>query len=198
MARSTNDVQVFNAALMEIGITPVATFSGASPQQKYATANYENIVLEALSTGRWGFAKGVKQLSRLADAPIVRWDAAYTIPPEAIAIQSVMADEVLIKFDRFGDEIHCDASVDQTVTMIFTQRVPEADWPPRFTSLVVAMLAAGAAMGVKRDRQLSLAWKDEARSRAVLAASADAQERSPSRIDVSQFLSRRATIGRRA
>jgi hypothetical protein len=157
-------VEVVNQAFAVIGANTLSTFVGTSTEQIVATNLYQPIVDAALSSHRWRFATGKQTLGRLSQEPVNEWDAAYQMPtqPKILLLNNVKVLDVTIEYDRFEDQIYCDASEDDVVVADYIYSVPEQDWPPYFTKAVVYELASVFAAGITQDSYMAAHFEETA------------------------------------
>lgn len=155
MADSTlTDVGVCNKALVgKLGAESIETIT-----ESEITTDLEAICAQAYPTVRdlclsindWGFAQKKQQLSEDgATVPVNLHSKAFFLPPDMKhGPDAVYFDGGSIpttNYEIIGGHMMCDA---ETVIVEYTIRPDEADWPPYFTSFVIAALAADIAMPV--------------------------------------------------
>lgn len=192
-SRSTNSVEVWNSALVKVGLPVVASFEGLQPTQITAKTSYEDLVLACMGSATWNFLKEQVALDRLSETPLIKWTGAYQLPTNLLTLRGVYINGYRASYDRYSDMVFCDAGVDDAVVADTLVRKPEGKWPPQFTGAVILKLAGLAASSIKRDDEEGAAL-DRAGDRALaLYASQAAQERTPTRIDVSTFIRARRT-----
>jgi hypothetical protein len=157
-------VEVANQALALIGANTISTFVGTGTEQIAATHLYQPTVDAALTSHRWRFASGKKQLSILVATPADDWDSAFQIPtdPPVLLINSISVLDHTIEYDRFEDHIYCDATSDDTVIMDYIYSRDEIDWPAYFTKAIVFELAAVFAAAITQDSFLAAHFTEQA------------------------------------
>lgn len=180
----TNKFTIASQALVLIGHPPIASFEGPSSGAIAANALYEDTVLEVLSLHRWTFAKRAVALSRLADAPATEWEAAYEIPGTANIIYAVQVRGEDIVFDRFADEIHCNALATDTVVLIEGFRADETRWPPYFDSLMRVKLASVFAIPVAESQEKASIYEGKLIRALTNAKTQDSQGRTAAKMPV--------------
>lgn len=188
------DIDICSAALVKIGANPITSFTDTGTEAKVASQLYETTVQDVLASYKWRFATNYTQLSRIEDVPSGRFAAAYQIPtnePDTLSINSVWVNRRPIDFDRFEDNIHCDASSADTVFMEAVYRVEEQFWPPYFIKQMQLELASLFAESVAQKTDLAQYFASRAMDHMRLAKNRDSQGRTPSRIDTSRITSRR-------
>lgn len=174
-------------ALVLVGHRPIAAFDGPSAGEIAANQLYQASVDEVLGLHRWRFATKAVQLSRLADAPLTEWSAAYALPAEASIIHAVQIRGKDIEFDRFEDELHCDADVTDTVILIRGRRVAEEAWPPYFEAAVRLKLASVFALPVAEDANKASFYEGKFIRQLALAKTLDSQGRTAAKMPVGRL-----------
>ena len=171
-------------ALMLIGAEPITDFAGGTTESATARAFFQTTADNWLSLYDWQFATTTAQLSRLLDAPLDRWQAAYQAPSGALKIQNVKVSDQPIVYDRFHDKIYCDASVTDRVYCDYTREMDIAYWPPYFIELMEAALAKkfSTALAAKIDFKTTFNADLEVQFR--LAKNADARQQTTKRINL--------------
>jgi hypothetical protein len=157
-------VEVANIALTLIGANTISTFVGTGTEQIAATNLYQPIVDAALVSHRWRFASGKAQINLLVATPADDWDSAFQIPadPPVLLINSVSVLDNPIQYDRFEDQIYCDATSDDIVIMDYIYSRDEIDWPPYFTKAVGLELASAFAAAITQDSFLAAHFTEQA------------------------------------
>lgn len=181
-------IDLANQALVLLGEEPITSFEDGTTASVAAKTFYEPTVLEVMSRRRWRFLTTTAQLSRLGDAPRGRFAAAYQMPTDCLAVQSVTIEGDPIEFDPFSDQIQCDADATEVVDLEYQRRVFEGAWPAWFAAIVPYELALSLAIPVTgsptaaelHDGRLKRAWS--------AAVQADGQGRTARAIARSRFL----------
>lgn len=154
--------ELCSSALVTIGANPIASFNATGTAEEVAAFHlYQNCVNHWLSLHPWRFATRVVQLSRHgATAPPTQWTAAYRAPPGMLAMQALRVDVNGndIPFDRFEDQVWCNAGEAQKVWCVHTYDVPIAYWPGYFVALMEQALAVKFAFALsgKLDLRVDL------------------------------------------
>lgn len=183
---ATTNIAVAQKACALIGMQPITSFGDDSSEAIVLNAIYDEIVESELAGYPWRFAMAQRTLNRLAATPASRWDAAYQIPADILMVRAVTVNDSPIDFDRYDDNIYCDAGVNETVVMDGTYRVKEIDWPAFFRLGVEYRLAAALASGVSMQADLSQ----------LLDEKAEMQIRKARNIDASSQTTRKVTLNR--
>jgi hypothetical protein len=150
---ATNKYMVCSNAMILLGAGQVTGFSQASTEEIVAEELYEATVTELLSAYRWRFACKYVQLDRIAEAPLMRWDAAYQLPSNASVVHGLYVNDTSIDFDRQEDQLLCNAGEDDVVVCLLGFRPNESDFPPYFESALRFRLASLFAIPVADDSQ---------------------------------------------
>jgi hypothetical protein len=161
---ATTDVTIASRAMHMIGGQQFASFADDSNEAKVANGTYEMVVEAALTRTRWRFSSGQQQLSRLAAAPVARWDAAYQMPtsPRILLLHAVTILDRPIKYDRYEDKIYCNATADDTVVADYTYYVKEQYWPPHFVKAVTLDLASIFAGSLAQKGDIATYYANQA------------------------------------
>lgn len=157
MALTKEDVA--SRAFTRIGGSTITSFTASSAEAIVVNQAYYSIVDNALSMHNWSFASDMVVLTRLSDTPADddRWSAAYQMPTahEAVSMETVLVNGAPIEYERFQDQIWCNAYSGDRVVAVYQYRPPESSWPPYFTEYVVLMLAEALATGVARNEDMA-------------------------------------------
>lgn len=175
---------VCSNALVLIGAEEITDFAGGSTESLAANRFFQSTVDNFLTLYDWQFATTTAQISRLVDAPLNQWDAAYQQPSGAIKIQNVKVNDKPIEYDRYKDKIHCNAAASDTVFCDYTFSALVEDWPPYFTELIEYALARkfSTALAAKLDFKNSFEIDLDRQFR--LAKNADARQQTTKRLNM--------------
>ena len=85
---------------------------------------FEDVVSDCLGQHTWNFATGQKELSRLTDVPVDRWDAAYALPtsPPVIQVQTITIDDQPQPYDIYERYIYINAQAEDDVVLNYVFR----------------------------------------------------------------------------
>lgn len=169
------DIDIVSRALVMIGEQAISSFSQGSTPANIADAIYEDLVQERLTSFPWRFAMKKDTLNRLVTAPLNQYDAAYQIPADCLAIQTVRINDSVIEYTTFEDEVYCNASINDTVTMDYIYRVTEENWPPYFVVAVELYLAAFFATALAEKPDLGRIYDERANFAIQRAQTRDSQ-----------------------
>ena len=190
---ATTGVEVANQAFALIGANAISSFIGTATEQVVGEALYQPLIDAALSSHRWRFATGKGTLSRLAASPANQWDAAYQMPtdPEILLLNAVLVIDVPIEYDRYEDQIYCDAGEDDVVVADYIYSVGEEFWPAYFTKAVVFELASVFAAGITQDSYLSSHFNDMAEAEYRKARWADTSSQTARSLSARSLINKR-------
>lgn len=183
---ATTDIAVAQKACALIGMTPITSFGDNTAEAIVLNAIYDEIVESELAGYPWRFAMAQRTLNRLLAEPASRWDAAYQIPADILMVRAITVNDKPIEFDRYDDNIYCNAGANEQVVMDGTYRVKEIDWPAFFRLGVEYRLAAALASGVSMQADLSQ----------LLDEKAEIQIRKARNIDASSQTTRKVSLNR--
>lgn len=168
-------------ALVQIGASAITDFAGGSTESEVCGYIYDQTVEFWLSMYPWRFATKQVQLSRNVTAPSTIWTAKYSEPGDMVALQAVVVGSQNIPFDRYENEIYCDASSTDEVYAIYTYSITETYWPPYFVELIEKALMGKLSFALPAKLDLKQVSEEEVQRVYRMAKSAD-QRQQPSRI----------------
>ena len=192
---SNSSIKVMNAALAQIGVPEISSFTENTLAAKTGNRLFADILEHELSAYPWRFARDRVALSRLTDTPPPPWTGLYQLPNSALVLHTIYVDDYIDSFDRFGYKIavNVDSNSTSTVTAEYTNTISAGSWPGYFRRSFIMSLAAAVAMPITQDEQMSLALQKESEIMMARAKSRDAQGRTPSRLDTKLFIKARRT-----
>lgn len=179
-----NKYALASEALVLVGHKPIASFEGPSSGEIAASTLYDATVEELLGLHRWRFNAKAAQLSRLAAEPVTEWSAAYELPATCMVIYAVQVRGCDIEFDRYADEIHCDADATDVVVLIYGYGAAEERWPPYFTALARSKLAAVFAIPVADSEEKASLYEGKFIRQLTNAKTLDSQGRTAAKMPV--------------
>ena len=191
MADSKFDI--CSRALVLVSANTITSFNDNNTESKVANQIYESTLKNLLTRCRWRFETKQQKLSRDTTAPTARYDAKYPLPADALVINTVTISDNVITYDRYENEIYCDATSTDIVVADYTFRPNEADFPPYFTSALVFELASLFAGAIARNDSLSQLYQSRAVVAMAQAKSQDSQAQTTRRVEVDRFRNRRNT-----
>lgn len=184
---------ICSRALVLVSANTITSFNDNNTESKVANQLYESTLKNLLTRCRWRFAAKQQQLSRDTTAPTARYDAKYPLPADALVINTITISDSVITYDRYENDIYCDATSTDVVVADYTFRPNEADFPPYFTQALVFELASLFAGAVARNDSLSQLYQNRAVIAMAQAKSQDSQAQTTRRVDVDRFRNRRNT-----
>lgn len=183
------DIEVAQRAMVLVGMEPLSSFTEATDEALVMNTSYEDIVEDCLAQNNWNFATGQIQLSRLADAPVDRWDAAYVMPtePAVIQVQTVTIEDAVQQYDIYERYIYLNANENDRVVLNYIFRVDTQYWPPAFTLWVIYRLASILALSVTRKADIARSYSQLADVQFRRAKSRDAQQVTTQQVALSRY-----------
>lgn len=170
---------VASAALIMVGANAVTTFNDSSSTESIACFQlYDATVNSLFELYPWRFATKTTQLSRLGTAPNTIWSAAYNAPSDARRIQRLAINTLGndIPFDRYEDEIHCDAGASEVVWCVHTYAPAPSQWPYYFTELCHFALARKFAITLPAKLDMAEVMQNQFDYQMRMAKHADSQQ----------------------
>lgn len=159
-----SQIEICNLALSELG-QPHITALGSGEAGRFFAANYENILLAALRSHVWGFAKARASLPALASTPI-GYSYEYALPEGYLrAIQVGDYSPGLSRTDYRDNEKELFAieqgkiltDMPAPLNLLYIKRVPEGMFDPIFVVAFACQLASSGCYRItnsnsKQDR----------------------------------------------
>ena len=192
---SNSSLKVMNAALAQLGVDEITSFTENTLPAKTGNKLFEDILEDALCSYPWRFARDRVVLNRSSTAAPAPWTGLYVLPTSAINLHTIYIDDAIGAFDRFGQNVvvNVDANSSSVVTAEVTNIVGADKFPGYFRRAFIMHLAAALAMPITQDEQTSAYLGEAAQTMMLKARSRDAQGRSPQRLDTKLFLKARRT-----
>lgn len=188
---ATTKIAVAQKACALIGMQPITAFTDDSSEAIVLNAIYDEIVESELAGYPWRFAMAQRTLNRLVSEPASRWDAAYQIPSDILMVRAVTVSDSPIQFDRYDDNIYCDAGVNDTVVLDGTYRVLETDWPAFFRLGIEYRLAAALASGVSMQADMAQLFDEKAELQIRKAKQIDASSQTTRKVNLNRLVNAR-------
>tara|TARA_B100000073_G_scaffold193321_1_gene160025 strand:- start:1732 stop:2361 length:630 start_codon:yes stop_codon:yes gene_type:complete len=185
----STDIEVAQKAMVLVGLEPLTAFSDQTDEALVMNTIYEDIVQDCLGQNNWNFALGQKTLSRLADTPVDRWDAAYALPtnPAVMQVQTVTIDDIPQKYDIYERNIYINAQVDDTVVLNYVYRPETQYFPPTFTLWLIYRLTSVLALSVTRKGDVAESYTKLAEQQFRRAKARDAQQVTTQSVRLSRY-----------
>jgi len=188
---SDSKFDICSKALVLVGANTITSFSENTTESKVANQLYESTLENLLTRCRWRFATKQVQLSRKTNKPLGRYDAAYSLPSDVLIMNTISVNDNVIKYDRYKDELFCNASSTDVVIADYIFQPSESDFPPYFKSSLVFELASLFAGAIARNDALSTLYQRKAVAQLSVAKSLDSQAQTNRQVDVNRFRNRR-------
>ena len=185
MADSKFDI--CSKALVLVGANTVTSFTENTTESKVSSQLYESTLEALLTRTRWRFASKQVTLSKLTTDPTARYDAAYSLPADALIIHTITVADDVIKYDRYGGQIFTNTSSTDTVVADYTFQPSESDFPPYFKQTLVFELASLYAGAIARNDQLSDLYHKRSIAQLAIAKAIDSQAQTTRRMEVDRF-----------
>ena len=185
MADSKFDI--CSKALVLVGANTITSFTENTTESKVSSQLYESTLEALLTRTRWRFASKQVTLSKLTTDPTARYDAAYSLPADALIIHTVTVADDVIKYDRYGGQIFTNTSSTDTVVADYTFQPSESDFPPYFKQTLVFELASLYAGAIARNDQLSDLYHKRSIAQLAIAKAIDSQAQTTRRMEVDRF-----------
>jgi len=183
------DIEVAQRAMVLVGLEPLASFTDSTDEALVMNTLYEDVINDCLCHHNWNFATGQKELSRLTDVPVDRWDAAYSLPtqPEVIQVQTVTIDDVVQNYDIYERYIYINAADTDTVVLNYIFRPETQYWTPAFTMWVIFRLAAILSLSVTRKEDVAAGYERSAEQQFRRAKARDSQQVSTQALRLNRY-----------
>ena len=177
-----SDIDHCNRALITLGDAPIDSFADGTSQSEIAGALYPSIRDALISSYGWRFAKGQAALAQLADAPVADYSNAFALPPDFLRALSAGTGGrgKGLNFRISQNNLQTNAS---SVLLTYIYRPLEQEFPPYFSSVLIARLAAEFCIPVTENTSRAELLRQIANTEFAQARQIDAQQDTPARID---------------
>jgi len=159
-----SQIEICNLALTELG-QPHITALGSGEAGRFFAANYENILLAALRSHVWGFAKARASLPALASTPI-GYSYEYALPEGYLRALQVGDYSPGLSLTHYRDNEKEIFAIEQgkiltdmaaPLYLQYIKRVPEGQFDPIFVVAFACQLASSGCYRItnsnsKQDR----------------------------------------------
>lgn len=184
-------IKICSRASLLIGGDAIQSFDDGTAEAEVSSAMYEDVARSALTNSRWRFATDQQIVSRLAQAPVGRWEAAYQLPSEMIMLNALTVNDLPIKYNLYGDKAYCNEASTSEVVADYIFRAQEATWPPYFITAVQYMMAGVLAVSVARDSSLASLMEQKAAYEMRQARRLESQQQTTRKLNTSRFIAER-------
>ncbi len=132
----SNPIKICNKALIQIGAEPIVSFDDNTVESEACEAFYEDIVVEVLTQKQWSFATFTTQLTQLNKESELGYDYVFALPVDYVFIYNRID---FAKYQTINRELHTSR---KGITIEYTKRVGENEWPSYFTNIIQYRMAA--------------------------------------------------------
>ena len=188
---AVNDIEVAQKACALVGISPITSFEGNNTESIILNAVYEEIIEAELTAHPWRFAMAQRELDRLEATPASEWSAGYPIPADILLVRTIRENGEIINYDRYDDNIYCDAGANSTVVLDGIYKPDVNKWPPYFRLGVEYRLAAVLASGVTMKADLSNLYDQKAEMQLKKARHTDSASQTTRQIKMNRLVNAR-------
>lgn len=187
-----SDVDIYNAAMDELGVERVLSFSETSKQSKLADKAYTLHRQALLEDHYWNFAETRKLLAVLSSAPIFGFDLKYQLPTDCLKAKHL--DNKVAKFKVEADRtLHTNLV---TASLLYIIDVTDTSkMSAMFRKLLAYDIAIALCMTLTQKRTLK-ADLIEARKLYIRdARSSDGREGTNDELEDDEWLNARSSHG---
>ena len=188
---AVNDIEVAQKACALVGISPITSFESNNTESIILNAVYDEIIEAELTAHPWRFAMAQRELNRLEAEPASEWSAGYQIPSDILVVRNVRENGEIIKYDRYDDNIYCDAGENSTVVLDGIYKPDVSNWPPYFRLVVEYRLAAVLAGGVTMKADLSNLYEQKAEAQLSKAKHTDSGAQTTRKMKMTRLVNAR-------
>ena len=175
-------IALSSRALLKLGASSIASFDEGTAEAEIAGNLYDGIRDALLTCHPWNFATAQATLARLSSDPVADYAYAFQLPSDFLRALSLGHGGAGrgVSYRIAERRLHTNSS-DVVLSYIF--RPSESEFPPFFSQLLVARLAAEFCIPLtestsRADSLLKIAEADLRRARNI-----DAQQDTPGRIE---------------
>lgn len=189
---SNTEFTICNAALTLLGADAITDFEGESTESKVASYLYDMELKNRLSLYPWTFCTFLEELGAPdAGAPDALWDRSWTLPTSVLLLRSVTVGDIILKYERSGSKILCNAGVDDRPVIWATYAVDENTFPPYFVMAMALQLATIFSGPLTEMAPLIERYNVMAMQQWAMARAADAQSKTTKKVNTSRLLTQR-------
>lgn len=176
MAAETQ-LTIINQARTLVGEEIVADLTPVDAMMRAALAHYEAIVTEEIENGAWLFALALVDPTLASTDLTLRLPYEWTIPADSLGVVSLSYLDTPLDGDTF--DIRDDSAFTlfgTDVTMLYKTRALEADWPRRFSRIIVFRLASIFMRATERHSEAA-ELDNETGRKSLIARHSEARQR---------------------
>lgn len=141
MEKFVNHIEVFNAALIRVGETPLGSANDTSAEANIYRGVYRGVIHDLLDRHSWSFARKVHRLVKQGtsgNTPLY----VYTLPADLIEIHKLTCEQAIVQnYEVRSNKLLC--NLDSALLDLHYSYLPEPrNWKADFTEAVVVKLTA--------------------------------------------------------
>jgi hypothetical protein len=160
-----SEVEICNLALQHLGESSIISLDDTGDKtSRLCGAAYPQSRDSVLQTVPWACAKKQAILSRLADAPVYKWTAAYQLPVDFLRLLEIEGEngwEPSEYFDRLGDQLVTNSDLSTIrVEYIFCQ-TDSTKFDPLLVECIALVMAMKMARGLTGNDNKAQALREE-------------------------------------
>lgn len=141
-------ISVINAALLKLGVKPIASIEDQVDGARYAKLRYDSIRQRCIAEHTWNFARKRVSLAPLSTAPAFQYRYQFQLPSDLIRI----GDPGITDFSVEGLLLLCD---DAIIDLIYFADITDpTQWPAYFVEFVVTSLAFELCTALTQSAEL--------------------------------------------
>jgi len=149
-------VGICNSALRKIGATTITSLEQGTKNANYCNDRYAELRDSLLEMSQWNFAVKRKKLAQLDETPVVKFDYAYSLPPDYIRAISVHDSNEGIGIVDHKIENGKVLSSANEVWMTYVSLVTDPNlMSPLFREALAFLIAVEAATAIAQSRTMA-------------------------------------------
>lgn len=185
MAAEDNKINICNKALIAIGADEITSFNDGTVEAKVAAAKYDVARKDLLAMYFWTFNQTESYLARLAGDNLCVYKYLYALPDGYLRAVNVRENGRFVDYTFRDSNINTDAS--QPILTYMTD-CSEERMPPYFVSLLIDRLARDFLIPITGKNDDYMLFDRIYQDNFARAKSADAQSKTPRKVDSSLLL----------
>jgi len=187
-----NEVEIVNAAIIQLGHSPITALIEDSDQARAANVLYPLCRDDVLRAHPWNFATIWSSLAKLAEDPVSGdWDFAYALPVNTLRVLAIEPDtwEYAVSSGKLY------TNLDSPVVVQLVTRVTDTSlFDPVFVQALIYRLAMDLCLAITARTSNRQVFEESYRLKLQEARTIDGQEGSPLRDDDSPLKTERIII----
>ncbi len=174
---TTSAIGICSAALLELGDSPIASFTENSKRATQCANLYPLARLQVLRDHPWNCAIKRDTLAPLVDQPAHSWSAQFQIPSDCLRLLQVSEDaDDPIPYQLEGRVIVANVAA---LPVVYVADVPESTWDALLTQVMTKRMVKDLAYAVTGSASLAELKAREYEQALRRARSIDGQENPP-------------------